>query len=66
MPRAPPLISTTLPSTRPMTGYRMALGCARSRSYYFGPSGETLLRPTPTHNTVSEQSRFPLSDYAIA
>jgi cation diffusion facilitator CzcD-associated flavoprotein CzcO len=40
--------------------------CARSRSYYFSPSGETLLRPTSTHNTVSEQSRFPLSDYTIA
>jgi cation diffusion facilitator CzcD-associated flavoprotein CzcO len=40
--------------------------CARSRSYYFSPSGETLVRATSTHNMVSEQTRFPLSDYAIA
>jgi cation diffusion facilitator CzcD-associated flavoprotein CzcO len=39
--------------------------CARARSYYFSPSGETFLRATSTHNTVSEQTRFPLSDYAI-
>jgi hypothetical protein len=40
--------------------------CARSRSYYFGPSGETFLRATSTRKTVSEQTRFPLSDYVIA
>lgn len=41
--------------------------CATSRSYYFNPSGEaTLLRPTSTRNAVREQSRFPLSDYAIS
>jgi cyclohexanone monooxygenase len=40
--------------------------CARSRSYYFSPSGETLLRPASTHKTNSEQDRFPLSDYVIA
>jgi hypothetical protein len=39
--------------------------CARSRSYYFGPSGERLLRATSTRKTVSEQTRFPLSDYVI-
>jgi cation diffusion facilitator CzcD-associated flavoprotein CzcO len=41
--------------------------CATSRSYYFNHSGEaTLLRPTSTHNAVSEASRFPLSDYLFA
>ena len=40
--------------------------CARSRSYYFSPSGETLLRPASTHKTNFEQDRFPLSDYVIA
>ena len=40
--------------------------CARSRSYYFGPNGETFLRATSTRKSVSEQTRFPLSDYAIA
>ena len=41
--------------------------CATSRSYYFNPSGEaTLLRPTTVRDAVREQSRFPLSDYAIA
>lgn len=41
--------------------------CATSRSYYFNPSGEaTLLRPTSTRNAVRDQSRFPLSDYAIS
>jgi cyclohexanone monooxygenase len=40
--------------------------CARSRSYYFGPAGETFVRATSTNETVSEQTRFPLSDYAIA
>jgi cation diffusion facilitator CzcD-associated flavoprotein CzcO len=40
--------------------------CAGSRSYYYSPHGETYLRATSTHTTVSEQTRFPLSDYAIA
>ncbi len=41
--------------------------CATSRSYYFNHSGEaTLLRPTSTHNAISEASRFPLSDYQFA
>ena len=39
--------------------------CANSRSYYFGPTGETYLRATSTRTTVSEQTRFPLTDYAI-
>jgi cation diffusion facilitator CzcD-associated flavoprotein CzcO len=39
--------------------------CANSRSYYFSPSGQTYLRATSTRTTVSEQTRFPLSDYAI-
>ena len=39
--------------------------CANSRSYYFGPNGETYLRATSTRATVSEQTRFPLSDYVI-
>jgi hypothetical protein len=40
--------------------------CARSRSYYFGPNGETLLRLTSPDTTIREQAHFPLSDYAIA
>jgi cation diffusion facilitator CzcD-associated flavoprotein CzcO len=41
--------------------------CATSRSYYFNHAGEaTLLRPTSTHNAISEASRFPLSDYEFA
>ncbi|WP_343577315.1 NAD(P)/FAD-dependent oxidoreductase [Mycobacterium sp.] len=40
--------------------------CARSHSYYFSPSGETLLRPSSPHDTIREQTRFPLSDYVIA
>ncbi|WP_193048135.1 flavin-containing monooxygenase [Mycolicibacterium baixiangningiae] len=40
--------------------------CANARSYYFSPGGETFLRATSTHNTVTEQTRFPLSDYVIA
>jgi cation diffusion facilitator CzcD-associated flavoprotein CzcO len=40
--------------------------CAGSRSYYFSPSGEAYLRPTSTRKTISEQTRFPLSDYLIA
>jgi cation diffusion facilitator CzcD-associated flavoprotein CzcO len=41
--------------------------CATSRSYYFNHEGEaSLLRPTSVRNAVREQTRFPLSDYAIA
>lgn len=40
--------------------------CARARSYYFSPSGETLVRPASTNKTNSEQDNFPLSDYEIA
>ena len=40
--------------------------CARSRSYYFSPSGETLVRPASTNQTNRENDTFPLSDYAIA
>jgi cyclohexanone monooxygenase len=40
--------------------------CARARSYFFGPNGETLLRLTSPDTTIREQSHFPLSDYAIA
>jgi cation diffusion facilitator CzcD-associated flavoprotein CzcO len=40
--------------------------CASSRSYYFSPTGETLLRPASTYQTMTEQSRFALSDYAIS
>ncbi|MDG4666898.1 NAD(P)/FAD-dependent oxidoreductase [Mycobacterium sp. 236(2023)] len=40
--------------------------CARSRSYYFSPSGETLVRPASTNQTNRENDNFPLSDYSIA
>ena len=40
--------------------------CARSRSYYFSPSGETLVRPASTSQTNRENDSFPLSDYIIA
>jgi cation diffusion facilitator CzcD-associated flavoprotein CzcO len=40
--------------------------CTQARSYYFSPNGETFLRATSTHKTVSEQNHFPMSDYAIA
>ena len=39
--------------------------CARARSYYFSPTGETLVRPASTNQTNSEQDNFPLSDYVI-
>ena len=39
--------------------------CARSRSYYFSPSGETLVRPASTRQTNRENDTFPLSDYMI-
>lgn len=41
--------------------------CANSRSYWFNHSGEApLFRPTSVSNAIKEQSRFSLSDYAIA
>ncbi|WP_197383086.1 flavin-containing monooxygenase [Mycolicibacterium mengxianglii] len=40
--------------------------CANSRSYYFSPDGQTYLRATSTRTTVSEQTSFPLTDYAIS
>lgn len=41
--------------------------CAGSRSYWFNHSGEApLFRPTSVVQAVSEQDRFPLSDYAFA
>ncbi|PRC60882.1 monooxygenase, partial [Mycobacterium sp. ITM-2017-0098] len=39
--------------------------CAGSRSYYFSPSGETLVRPASTNQTNRENDNFPLSDYLI-
>ncbi|QZT64964.1 flavin-containing monooxygenase [Mycolicibacterium austroafricanum] len=39
--------------------------CAGSRSYYFGPNGETVLRPTTTRTVLAEQASFSLSDYAF-
>ncbi|WP_370332770.1 flavin-containing monooxygenase [Mycolicibacterium hippocampi] len=40
--------------------------CARSRSYYFSPTGETLVRPASTNQTNRENDSFPLTDYVIA
>ncbi|MBV5243537.1 NAD(P)/FAD-dependent oxidoreductase [Mycolicibacterium sp. PAM1] len=40
--------------------------CAGSRSYYFSPSGETLVRPASTHQTNRENDTFPLTDYTFA
>jgi len=40
--------------------------CARARSYYFSPSGETLVRPASTNQTNRENDTFPLSDYVIS
>jgi len=41
--------------------------CATSRSYWFNRSGEApLFRPTSVRTAVTEQDRFPLSDYAIS
>lgn len=40
--------------------------CARSRSYYFSPTGETLVRPASTNETNRENDNFPLSDYSFA
>jgi cyclohexanone monooxygenase len=37
--------------------------CAGSRSYYFSPSGETLVRPASTNQTNRENDKFPLSHY---
>lgn len=39
--------------------------CGRARSYYFSPSGETLVRPASTNQTNRENDTFPLSDYVI-
>lgn len=40
--------------------------CANSRSYYFGPNGETVLRPTTPRAALREQETFPLSNYTFA
>ncbi len=40
--------------------------CARSRSYYFSPSGETLVRPASTNQTNRENDNFPFTDYSFA
>lgn len=40
--------------------------CAGSRSYYFGPNGETVLRPTTTRRVLAEQATFPLNDYSFS
>jgi len=40
--------------------------CARSRSYYFSPSGETLVRPASTNETNRENDNFALTDYTFA
>ncbi|MCH9701785.1 MAG: NAD(P)/FAD-dependent oxidoreductase, partial [Actinomycetia bacterium] len=40
--------------------------CSRARSYYFSPSGETLVRPASTNQTNRENDTFPLSDYRIS
>ena len=39
--------------------------CARSRSYYFSPSGETLVRPASTNQTNRENDNFPFTDYVF-
>ncbi|MFB1298353.1 flavin-containing monooxygenase [Mycobacterium sp. pW049] len=39
--------------------------CSRSRSYYFSPSGETLVRPASTNQTNRENDNFPLTDYSF-
>ena len=40
--------------------------CTRSRSYYFSPTGETLVRPASTNQTNHENDNFPLTDYSFA
>ncbi|WP_024447949.1 flavin-containing monooxygenase [Mycolicibacterium iranicum] len=40
--------------------------CSKSRSYYFSPSGETLVRPASTNQTNRENDNFPLTDYSFA
>lgn len=40
--------------------------CARARSYYFSPSGETLVRPASTNQTNRENDTFPLTDYVFS
>lgn len=39
--------------------------CANSRSYYFAPNGKTYVRVIPTRESVTAQSRFPLTDYTF-
>ena len=39
--------------------------CAGSRSYYFSPSGETLVRPASTNQTNRENDTFALTDYTF-
>ena len=39
--------------------------CSKSRSYYFSPSGETLVRPASTNQTNRENDNFPLTDYSF-
>ena len=39
--------------------------CEGARSYYFNADGNTYLRATSTHTTVTEQTTFPLTDYAF-
>ncbi|MGE2735137.1 flavin-containing monooxygenase [Mycolicibacterium vaccae] len=40
--------------------------CSRARSYYFSPSGQTLVRPASTAQTNRENDEFPLDDYLIS
>ena len=40
--------------------------CASSRSYYFGPNGETVLRPNTPRAVLAEQDTFPLTDYSFS
>lgn len=40
--------------------------CSNSRSYYFGPNGETVLRPTTPRTALREQETFALTDYTFA
>ena len=39
--------------------------CAGSRSYYFSPSGETLVRPASTNQTNRENDTFAFTDYTF-
>ncbi|WP_099023329.1 flavin-containing monooxygenase [Mycolicibacterium palauense] len=40
--------------------------CSRARSYYFSPTGQTLVRPASTHQTNREQDTFPFNDYTYS